>query len=340
MEGSGTLTSLTQGAPFTPRGFTGHEHIDSAKLIHMNGRGYDYQLGRFLSVDPFIQAPANSQSHNPYSYIMNNPLAGTDPSGYLWCGTGSLGKADCDDEQKHKRRDSGSVGFRAAETIWINGGPAATNGARHSPRSAATGERGAIGGPGEDGTSVADGASSVEPSNISNKVKTRMEFWDNPEKLSSDGDDISINVNVYNAPDSGLTNVHVDNEITKFNSEFSGAVEGKGNLSITFVRVSSKKEADLFINRCGYSCRKEVAASGLNINKMSAFVRGVGRGNEVLINRMEYDTTRRTLTHEFGHYLGLHHQENKTNSIMSYSESRSVLAIDRRRLYDGYKKVL
>ncbi len=49
----------------------------------MNGRIYDYNLGRFLSVDPFIQAPGNSQSMNPYSYIMNNPLAGTDPSGYI-----------------------------------------------------------------------------------------------------------------------------------------------------------------------------------------------------------------------------------------------------------------
>ena len=39
--------------------------------------------GRFLSVDPFIQEVGNSQSMNPYSYIMNNPLAGTDPSGYL-----------------------------------------------------------------------------------------------------------------------------------------------------------------------------------------------------------------------------------------------------------------
>jgi len=48
----------------------------------MNGRAYDYNLGRFLSVDPFIQFPGNSQSLNPYSYIMNNPMAGTDPSGY------------------------------------------------------------------------------------------------------------------------------------------------------------------------------------------------------------------------------------------------------------------
>lgn len=48
----------------------------------MNGRVYDYKVGRFLSVDPVIQSPGNSQSINPYSYIMNNPLAGTDPTGY------------------------------------------------------------------------------------------------------------------------------------------------------------------------------------------------------------------------------------------------------------------
>lgn len=68
----------------TNRGFTDHEHMDDAELIHMNGRVYDYNLGRFLSVDPFIQEPGNSQSMNPYSYIMNNPLAGTDPSGYYF----------------------------------------------------------------------------------------------------------------------------------------------------------------------------------------------------------------------------------------------------------------
>jgi len=53
----------------------------------MNGRVYDYNLGKFLSVDPIIQSPGNSQSLNPYSYIMNNPLSGTDPSGYSPCDT-------------------------------------------------------------------------------------------------------------------------------------------------------------------------------------------------------------------------------------------------------------
>jgi hypothetical protein len=49
----------------------------------MNGRGFDPLLGRFLSVDPFIQSPTNTQSINPYSYIFNNPLSGTDPTGYV-----------------------------------------------------------------------------------------------------------------------------------------------------------------------------------------------------------------------------------------------------------------
>src|SRR5439155_7638460 len=66
----------------TEHGFTGHEHLDDTYLIHMNGRMYDYRLGRFLSVDPIISSPANSQSINPYSYIGNNPLSGVDPTGY------------------------------------------------------------------------------------------------------------------------------------------------------------------------------------------------------------------------------------------------------------------
>ena len=66
----------------TEHGFTGHEHLDDTFLIHMNGRVYDYRMGRFLSVDPIISNPANSQSINPYSYIGNNPLSGVDPTGY------------------------------------------------------------------------------------------------------------------------------------------------------------------------------------------------------------------------------------------------------------------
>jgi RHS repeat-associated protein len=64
------------------RGFTGHEHIDDAGLIHMNGRVYDARLGRFMSADPIVSAGDNLQAYNRYSYVLNNPLNATDPSGY------------------------------------------------------------------------------------------------------------------------------------------------------------------------------------------------------------------------------------------------------------------
>ncbi|UFH59970.1 FG-GAP-like repeat-containing protein [Sulfurovum mangrovi] len=66
----------------TNRGYTGHEHIEGTRLIHMNARLYDPTLGRFLSADPIIQDPYDTQAFNRYSYVRNNPLKYTDPSGH------------------------------------------------------------------------------------------------------------------------------------------------------------------------------------------------------------------------------------------------------------------
>ena len=74
----------------TTRGFTGHEEIDQVGLVHMNGRVYDPELGRFLSADPFVQDGSNAQSWNRYSYVLNNPLSMTDPTGFFF---GSIFKA-------------------------------------------------------------------------------------------------------------------------------------------------------------------------------------------------------------------------------------------------------
>ena len=67
----------------TTRGYTGHEMLDDVGIIHMNGRIYDAELGRFLQADPFIQAATDIQMYNRYSYLRNNPLNATDPSGYF-----------------------------------------------------------------------------------------------------------------------------------------------------------------------------------------------------------------------------------------------------------------
>ena len=66
----------------TNHGFTGHEHLDAFGLIHMGGRLYDPHLGRFLNMDLVVQAPENGQNLNRYSYVLNNPLSYTDPSGF------------------------------------------------------------------------------------------------------------------------------------------------------------------------------------------------------------------------------------------------------------------
>ncbi len=68
----------------TDRGYTGHEMLPEFGIINMNGRLYDPVLGRMLSPDPFVQAPGNSQNYNRYSYVLNNPLKFTDPSGESW----------------------------------------------------------------------------------------------------------------------------------------------------------------------------------------------------------------------------------------------------------------
>jgi RHS repeat-associated protein len=79
--GPPSAADLTTIANLTRRGFTGHEHLDSVGLIHMNGRVYDPAIGRFLSADPIVHVGI-SQSPNPYAYVWNGPLNFTDPSGY------------------------------------------------------------------------------------------------------------------------------------------------------------------------------------------------------------------------------------------------------------------
>ncbi|WP_298773744.1 RHS repeat-associated core domain-containing protein [uncultured Shewanella sp.] len=69
------------------RGYTGHEPVDidgDKRIIHMNGRMYDAALGRMLQADPVVQSPSNLQNYNAYSYVLNNPLNATDPSGYFF----------------------------------------------------------------------------------------------------------------------------------------------------------------------------------------------------------------------------------------------------------------
>lgn len=79
----------TANGSSTYKGYTGHDMLDHLGLIHMGGRVYDPDAGRFLSADLFVQAPGNSQSYNRYSYVLNNPLSLVDPTGYRGVSTES-----------------------------------------------------------------------------------------------------------------------------------------------------------------------------------------------------------------------------------------------------------
>lgn len=81
MTSSLNLSGFSQS--ITRRGYTGHEMLDDMGLIHMNGRVYDPRLGRFLQADPHVDGAENTQGYNRYSYVHNNPLNATDPSGFF-----------------------------------------------------------------------------------------------------------------------------------------------------------------------------------------------------------------------------------------------------------------
>ncbi len=80
--GTPTAAELAKLAAATRDGFTGHEQLDNVELVHMNGRVYDPLLGRFISADPYVTRTSDGQSFNRYAYVLNNPLAFTDPSGF------------------------------------------------------------------------------------------------------------------------------------------------------------------------------------------------------------------------------------------------------------------
>ncbi|WP_166839023.1 RHS repeat-associated core domain-containing protein [Rheinheimera pleomorphica] len=76
------LPNLQALLNITQKGYTGHIQVDHASIIHMGGRIYDPDLGRFMQADPIVQDPRDAQSLNRYSYVYNNPLSYTDPTGY------------------------------------------------------------------------------------------------------------------------------------------------------------------------------------------------------------------------------------------------------------------
>jgi RHS repeat-associated protein len=64
--------------------FTDQEFDAETGLYNYNARLYDPVIGRFISPDSIVQTPFDPQTLNRYSYVRNNPLIYTDPSGHIF----------------------------------------------------------------------------------------------------------------------------------------------------------------------------------------------------------------------------------------------------------------
>ncbi|GEM_PF-2377795 len=90
-DSSGALISSISYSPFgltrsgsvpTDIKFTG-QRLDDTGLYYYGARYYDPAIGRFISPDSIVQSLGNPQSLNRYSYVFNNPLKYTDPTGLI-----------------------------------------------------------------------------------------------------------------------------------------------------------------------------------------------------------------------------------------------------------------
>ncbi len=72
------------GSDVAKHKFTDQEWDGETGLYYYNARYYDPRLARFISADTIVPDPLNPQAFNRYSYVNNNPVLYTDPSGH--CG--------------------------------------------------------------------------------------------------------------------------------------------------------------------------------------------------------------------------------------------------------------
>jgi RHS repeat-associated protein len=79
----------------TDYGFTFQKVVTGSGLMDYKARMYDAFTGRFIQPDTLVPEPGSSQGYNRYTYVKNNPINYSDPSGHSPCldneGSGNCG---------------------------------------------------------------------------------------------------------------------------------------------------------------------------------------------------------------------------------------------------------
>jgi RHS repeat-associated protein len=317
--------------------------------VHMNGRVYDPNLGRFLSVDPVFQFPTNTQSLNPYSYVLNNPLSQTDPTGYTCQSTESV--SDCAGTLKNgqktdivngKGQNVGTVGKDKDGNLLVTKGNGSNfnQPAQFVTNFKAISDHTSIGSPatrmsGPTSTTTkssssapdANGYTPREPKDISNKVDPNPYLVGYITTTSStDGKIMAMSMRIPYAG-VGVSNKQMRDFKTQVEAMLNGKSFTSAGLATYLITVSlyrvaaSNAAAHLTLYACDSRCTG---------GEPQGYV---GFPAIYLPGRV---TDPYTYTHEFLHTLGLHHQANETGSIMSYALHRKIRYQDIKRLVDRY----
>ncbi|MFZ5862300.1 MAG: RHS repeat domain-containing protein [Nitrospirota bacterium] len=91
----GTFSDTNGEAGGVNRRYTGQEMDSETGLYYYHARYYDPVLGRFISADIAGVTLSVPQSLNRYSYVLNNPLRFTDPTGFQVCNGDAAGNTIC-----------------------------------------------------------------------------------------------------------------------------------------------------------------------------------------------------------------------------------------------------
>ena len=112
----------------TDKLFTGQRQIAELGIYHYGARFYSPKVGRFLSADTVTPDAANPQSLNLYSYVLNNPLRYTDPTGHRQCeyyqgkclSEKQITKTEKQkhEKNKHKKKDKDDISGGADKPVF------------------------------------------------------------------------------------------------------------------------------------------------------------------------------------------------------------------------------
>jgi len=73
--------TVVEGDDSTSFAYTGEQYDSETGLLYLRARYYDPEIGRFITVDPYLGRMEEPVTQNRYIYVQNNPLAFNDPTG-------------------------------------------------------------------------------------------------------------------------------------------------------------------------------------------------------------------------------------------------------------------